>query len=178
MQTESLFCPIPATVCERIDAEFRNRHLMLLPAELLIFLLSATSTKPTRYTGTIEGADGIPTERQWTISWADRYGAPTPSTIRTFVALYRIWKDVDFESREIIFDMAVIIERSDGNTREQIEADLHKLLGASISYKNGGFGLFDSVAIGRTKGCMSASQALHHTVRNEYFLLDKWSEMV
>ena len=73
--------------------------------------------------------------------------------------------------------MITIIDRSGGNTREQVEADLHVLFGASIRYKNGGFGLFDSVTIGRTKGCVFASPALHYTVLNEEFLLDELSAM-
>jgi len=124
-----------------------------------------------------EGADGIPVKRQWTISWADKYGPPTPSTICTFIALYRIWKDMDFESREIKFDMAAIIECSGVNTREQVVTDLYRLFGASIRYENGGFGLFDSITVGMTRGCMFASTALHRTVLMETFLLDEWSLM-
>jgi len=174
MQTEYLFCQIPTDVCEKIDAEYLSRHQTLLPAELLIFLFSATSTKPIKYSGTVNGPDGLPIERQWTVSWSDKYGPPVSSTIRTFIALYRIWKDTKFESREIKFDMTTIIDRSSGNTREQIEKDLHKLFSISIRYTEGGFGLFDSYTIGRTSGCVCASRALHYTVLNEEFLLDEW----
>jgi len=174
MQSENLFCQIPTDVCEKIDAEYRSRHQTLLPAELLIFLLSATSTKPIKYNGTVEGPDGLPIERRWTVSWSDKYGPPTPSTIRTFIALYRIWKDAKFESRDIKFGISTIIDRSGGNTLEQVKADLHLLFGASVSYSYGGFGLFDSVTIGRISGCVCASGALHYTVLNEEFLLDEW----
>jgi hypothetical protein len=174
MQAENLFCQIPTEVCERVDAEYRSQHQTLLPAELLTFLLSATSAEPIKYSGTVEGPDGLPIKRRWTVSWSDKYGSPTQSTIRTFIALYRIWKDTKFESRDIKFDTTTIIDLSGGNTLEQIKADLHLLFGVSISYNYGGFGLFDSVTIGRTGGCVFASRALHYTVLNEEILLDEW----
>ncbi|GBU21214.1 hypothetical protein R80B4_01103 [Fibrobacteres bacterium R8-0-B4] len=175
MQTDSLFYTIPTDVCERVDAEYRSWHQTRLPAELLIFLLSATSAKPVNYRGTFEGPDGIPEKMQWTISWAEKYGSPTLSTIRTFIALYRIWREVGFDSREIKFDMAAMVEGSGGNTKEQIAADLYLLFGVSIRHKNGGFGLFDSIAIGKTGGCVFASPALRYTVLNEGYVLDEWT---
>jgi len=165
--TETLFHPLSADVRERLDTEFRSQLIAQLPAELLVFLLTAAhpNAESLNYSGVVEGMDGIPVERQWTVSWSRRYGPPAPSTVRTFVALYQIWKRTNFVSCRIDFDMDELVECSGGNTRNQVETDLYVLFDTSIRYKNGGFRLFESIAIGKTKGCMTASPPLHYTVQ-------------
>jgi len=173
--SETLFHPLSADVRERLDTEFRKETQTMLPADLLVFLLTAAhpNAESLNYSGVVEGMDGIPVERQWTISWSRKYGPPAPSTVRTFAALYQIWKEAGFESRVVGFDVAELVERSGGNTRKQIETDLNILFNTSIRYKNGGIGLFESIAISsKNKGSMTASPALHYTVQNAPFLLE------
>jgi len=156
-----------------------NFQRWLLPADLLVHLLTAAhpNAKSLNYSGIVE-EDGIPAKRRWTVSWTEKYGPPAPSTIRTFVALYQIWKDAHFESRKIDFDVRDLVKRSAGagNPREPVEVDLYILYNTSIRHKDGGFGLFESVAIGQTGGYMVASPALHYTVLNTPQLLDKFGD--
>ena len=85
-------------------------------------------------------ANGETAKREWVVTGSDKYGLPTASDEELYIALMKVSKDMDFQSRRVSivrYQLAKLMGwRLDGKSYERIEQGLDRLSGVRIKAKN------------------------------------------
>jgi hypothetical protein len=85
-------------------------------------------------------ANGETTKREWIVTGSDKYGLPTAGDEELYIALMKVSKDMDFQSRRIPivrYQLAKLMGWGlDGKSYERIEQGLDRLSGVRIKAKN------------------------------------------
>lgn len=84
--------------------------------------------------------NGKAVKREWIVTGSDKYGLPTASDQELYIALMKVSKDIDFQSRRIPivrYQLAKLMGWGlDGKSYERIEQGLDRLSGVRIKAKN------------------------------------------
>ena len=85
-------------------------------------------------------ANGESAKREWIVTGSDKYGLPTASDEELYIALMKVSKDTNFQSRRVPivrYQLAKLMGwRLDGKSYERIEQGLDRLSGVRIKAKN------------------------------------------
>jgi hypothetical protein len=85
-------------------------------------------------------ANGETAKREWIVTGSDKFGLPTASDEELYIALMKVSKDMDFQSRRVPivrYQLAKLMGwRLDGKSYERIEQGLDRLSGVRIKAKN------------------------------------------
>jgi hypothetical protein len=85
-------------------------------------------------------ANGETAKREWIVTGSDKYGLPTAGDEELYIALMKVSKDMDFQSRRIPivrYQLAKLMGWGlDGKSYERIEQGLDRLSGVRIKAKN------------------------------------------
>jgi len=79
-------------------------------------------------------------KREWIVTGSDKYGLPTAGDEELYIALMKVSKDMDFQSRKVPFTRYQLAKLMgwglDGISYERIEQGLDRLSGVRIKAKN------------------------------------------
>ena len=129
---EQPYLPTPANGKDEMNlAEF--------PFALLSKRMSV-GKKTIEFNDTIKGRGGKLTKREWIVTGSDRFGLPRAGDEELYIALMKMTKDSNFQSRTIDFTkyklMRIMGWSDQGKNYLRIEEGLKRLKGVSIYAKN------------------------------------------